>query len=341
MSASESTAEVPVTRIGLVLGAGGATGFAFHAGVLAAMEVDTGWDPRTAEVIVGTSAGASIAGMLRAGVTPRAMLDRQAQVATDPETIERLTRWSNRLRRPSARWRQPAAPGLAFRELSRPWRMRPGHVGAALLPRGEESTERIGLRQRSLHGSDWPKDVLWICAVRLRDGERTVFGQGEQITDVGTAAEASSAIPGVFTPVEIGDDEYVDGGLHSPTNADLLSDQRLDLVVVLAPMSSRRSASRTSADAALRAWSAARLDRELVVLRRKAHRVLVLEPDAELVKSMGPNAMNPTRIATTIAGAPAFTQRIHTHARNSDALRVLATAAESQTSPPERSFPAT
>ena len=46
-----------MTRVGLVLGAGGATGHAFHAGVLSALAEETGWDPRAADIIVGTSAG--------------------------------------------------------------------------------------------------------------------------------------------------------------------------------------------------------------------------------------------------------------------------------------------
>jgi predicted acylesterase/phospholipase RssA len=39
-------------RIGLVLGAGGTVGGAFHAGVLAALEEATGSDPRRASMIV-------------------------------------------------------------------------------------------------------------------------------------------------------------------------------------------------------------------------------------------------------------------------------------------------
>ena len=54
-------------RIGLVLGAGGVIGHAFHAGVLAALADDTGWDPRRADVIVGTSAGSIAGALLRAG----------------------------------------------------------------------------------------------------------------------------------------------------------------------------------------------------------------------------------------------------------------------------------
>ena len=52
-------------RIGLVLGAGGMAGQAYHAGVLSAL-ADGGWDPRSAEVIVGTSAGSISAALLRA-----------------------------------------------------------------------------------------------------------------------------------------------------------------------------------------------------------------------------------------------------------------------------------
>src|SRR6478752_3905851 len=55
--------------IGLVLGAGGVLGGAYHAGALAALAEVTGWDPRTADLIVGTSAGAHTAATLRAGVS--------------------------------------------------------------------------------------------------------------------------------------------------------------------------------------------------------------------------------------------------------------------------------
>src|ERR1700730_9832220 len=54
--------------IGLVLGAGGVVGQAYQAGVLAALERETGWDPRDASVIVGTSAGSVTGAALRVGV---------------------------------------------------------------------------------------------------------------------------------------------------------------------------------------------------------------------------------------------------------------------------------
>ena len=58
-----------MARIGLVLGAGGIVGHAFHAGVLSALAEATRWDPRGSEIIVGTSAGSRVGALLRAGVS--------------------------------------------------------------------------------------------------------------------------------------------------------------------------------------------------------------------------------------------------------------------------------
>ena len=54
--------------VGLVLGAGGVVGQAYQAGVLAALQRETGWDPRDATLIVGTSAGSVTGAALRVGV---------------------------------------------------------------------------------------------------------------------------------------------------------------------------------------------------------------------------------------------------------------------------------
>src|SRR5580700_6532148 len=60
-------------RIGVVLSAGGEAGLAFHAGVLAGLAEGIGWDPNTAELLMGTSAGSVAAAALRAGLTPHDM----------------------------------------------------------------------------------------------------------------------------------------------------------------------------------------------------------------------------------------------------------------------------
>jgi NTE family protein len=53
---------------------------------------------------------------------------------------------------------------------------------------------------------------LGIVATDFQSGAGVLFRRG----DVATAVRASSAIPGLFAPVRIGNVEYVDGGLVSP-----------------------------------------------------------------------------------------------------------------------------
>ena len=84
-------------------------------------------------------------------------------------------------------------------------------------------------------GPSWPDELLWIVAVNLDVGTRVVFGRpGEPVATVGGAVEASCAIPGFFAPVTVDGARYVDGGVHSTTNADLVAalDPPPDLVVV-------------------------------------------------------------------------------------------------------------
>ena len=55
-------------KVGLVLGAGGVLGGAWLTGALHAITRETGWDPGSADRIVGTSAGSVIGAFTAAGV---------------------------------------------------------------------------------------------------------------------------------------------------------------------------------------------------------------------------------------------------------------------------------
>src|SRR5947209_138691 len=65
-------------KVGLVLGAGGVMGGAWLTGGLHALATETGWDPASADRIVGTSAGSMMGALLAAGVPPWFMVAHSA-----------------------------------------------------------------------------------------------------------------------------------------------------------------------------------------------------------------------------------------------------------------------
>ncbi len=282
-----------MARIGLVLGAGGATGHAFHIGVLAALEEALGWDPREAEIIVGTSAGSIIGALLRAGLAPGDLAAR----ALGRPLSEEGERVAAVLGRPIAAPPPDAAglprflmaaPELLFRMARRPWDARLGALIAAALPLGRVSTDHLVGGIRRAFPSRWPTRALWVTAVRLDDGRRVVFGRDpESGADVASAVAASCAVPGHYRPVTIAGVRHVDGGVHSPTNADLLADQDLDLVIVSSPMSAELEIARPTLDLPVRGLCRALLRREMRVLRHGHVSALAFEPTPADRRLMG------------------------------------------------------
>jgi len=106
---------------------------------------------------------------------------------------------------------------------------------------------------------------------------------------------ASCAIPGFFAPVSIGGVRYVDGGVHSPTNADLVAGLGLDLVVVSSPMSVARNTVRFAPDQPARRLSRLALAREVRRIRRAGTPVLTFQPTDAVLDVMGWNAMDASR----------------------------------------------
>ena len=298
-----------------MLGAGGVAGGAFHAGVLAALAEATGWDPRTATVIVGTSAGSVTGASLRAGVSAPDMLARAQDRRLSPEGQRLLHKVGTVRALPSLRPDQQRRPpaellGTLARAARRPFGTRPWALAAALLPEGTVSTEVISEGIGGLMPPGWPADPLWICAVRQSDGRRVVFGKDGLEPSVADAVAASCAIPGYFAPVEIDGQRYLDGGVHSPTNTDVLLDARpLDLVVVSSPMSRQGRRPRLAIDQAMRGWSGGVLDAEVLGLRRRGVPVIGFQPDAHVLAEMGLNPMDPNRRSAIAGEAHASTLR--------------------------------
>ena len=307
--------EQPRPSLGLVLGAGGVVGQAYQVGVLAALEREAHWDPRDADLIVGTSAGSVTGAAIRVGVPASDLAASTCGVEMSHEggtLLKRIIPDDSPLPAPSVTslfrpWNPPSL-SLIGRTVRRPLAFRPDVAAMTLLPRGRVD---ISERARALHemvGDNWPEG-LWICAARRADGGRVVFGRdGSPRAPLASAVLASCAIPGYFTPITIGDVEYFDGGVHSNTNADVLKTQRLDTVIVVSSMSASRGRA-ASADGLLR-WSVhRRLEREIAQLEAGGTTVVRLEPGPEVRQAMGLWAMAEHRAPGVVRAAYEETRR--------------------------------
>ncbi len=321
-----------MTSIGLVLSAGGMHAAAFHAGVLAAVSDATGWDPRTADVMVGTSAGASTAISLRAGLTATDLAANCTGAPLSSEGQEIAGRVTTRLDIPPPTDRTgswwPANPMLLIREILSPKRPRPVVAIAGVLPEGTVSGVTIAERADQVHPGPWPRDATWICAVDLDSGKRVVFGRDDVDAGIGEAVQASSAVPGHLTPVAIDGDRYVDGGSHSTTNADLLSTLGLDLVVVSSSMTAVPSASARPDGPLGRAWHSRTLRREVEAIRSRSTPVLVVQPTAIDLEIRSGGDMDRSSMADICGGAALSARACLAHPRSTTARGLLERAAQ-------------
>src|SRR5919204_630286 len=124
--------------------------------------------------------------------------------------------------------------------LADPMSYSPATVITGWLPKGMISTDPLKRQVRLVVPKGWgPHPGLWIVACDYATGKRVVFGrEGSPPAELADAVAASCAIPAFYRPVEIGGRLYVDGGMWSTSNLDVMRDRDLDLVVCLNPTSS-------------------------------------------------------------------------------------------------------
>lgn len=222
-----------VSRVGLVLGGGGITGAAYEIAALMAIRIATGWDPDQAEVIVGTSSGAFVTALARHHALG---IDSLVLPTDDRDDVAERIRSHVYTKDGYAnvgRWmRYGIVPGMRKPGLSM-FLGSPAPYSAAGI--GEWLTTHIG---ETAAGS-WPSAPTAIVAHNMRTGRRATFGTDEApAAGLADAVAASSAVPLVFRPYQIGADFFVDGGVSSGTHADIVlgHTKALDLVLVIAPM---------------------------------------------------------------------------------------------------------
>jgi NTE family protein len=305
-------------KVGLVLGAGGVVGAAWLIGALEALASETGWDPSSAEHVVGTSAGSVVGALVADGIAPEYLsaysagraLDevddvdgRVAKLAARMGGPDKLDEVAERLGGDALKLQlalPPIGPGswrLALSTLRHPRHHPASAILAGWLPRGFVSTAPIADLVETFVAGEWPDHPnFWAVAADYRDGSRVAFGRDDAPrATVGEAVASSCAIPGFYHPVGIDGRRYVDGGVCSLSNLDLLAGRGLDLVVCLNPTSSMaETLGGTPAERVggiVRGMSGRRLGHEARKLRDEGTELLLVQPTREDVAGMGLNLM--------------------------------------------------
>jgi NTE family protein len=294
----------------LVLAGGGIVGEAWMHGVLAGIEDGGGADFRRVEAYVGTSAGSMVAARLVAGRRPPRPDGARRGAEAAPGFAEEAGAASD----------DDHGAGVvlrgAVRDVARVgWALSAPLTGAALAvsaPAGALARAAVlgraaahGRPLRQLHArvERWGARFdgrLRVCAVDRRSGRRIVFGApGAPRATVADAVTASCAIPWVFTPVRIGEREYVDGGVWSVTNLDAAPAGRGTQVLCLDPTAGLGGRDRRMA--ALRGAFRVASELEIQGLRRRGADVLHVAPDAAAGTAMGTSFMAPDRAAPALA----------------------------------------
>lgn len=293
-------------RVGLVLGAGGVQGGAWLTGGLAALAEETGWDPAQADFIVGTSAGSMVGSLLAAGLPPWFMVAHSAGESFAGTTDARGRQAADADRSGGAVFRfepgaLPVFPGslpLIFRSLARPHRHTPAAVVSGWAPRGMISSEPLREIIRSTVPNSWTAHPNhWVVACDYSTGRRVCFGRkGAPRAMLEDAVAASCSIPGFYRPVQIGGRLYVDGGIWSTSNLDVLRGQALDLVICFNPTSTLHPITALNPlnafNLVFNRASGKRLGSEAKRLRLEGAEVVLIQPTGRDLETMGINLMS-------------------------------------------------
>ena len=252
----------------MVLAGGGVAGIARELGVLRGIaDIDGELADRVlgAGLVVGTSAGASVA----AQITSEVALDDLYRAQLRPETAEievdvDLEALMSRL---VAAHAEGGGPAAALRRLG----------AFARTVSTADPARRLAAVGARLPVERWPQRTLLVTAVDVDTGERVVLDRGSGVALL-VAVAASAAVPGVWPPVAVGARTCMDGGVSSPTNADLAAGADRVLVVTPAPATGEPDQDPLTAELAALAPA----------------RTAVVRADAASLEAFGPNPLSPS-----------------------------------------------
>ncbi len=269
-----------MTTRALVLSGGGLTGVAWLTGLLARLEAE-GVRVGDAELVLGTSAGSVVGAQLVAGRD----LQAQYRFLTDPRKPLRraLIRVFGLMPKPAPE----AIEQLRERWLTAPpsneqTRRETGRLAA----RAKTMPQRVwvGLIGGYLRMRRWPGAALSVAVVDVDNGRERLLRGGDRVT-IARAVAASTAVPGVFPPVDIDGRRYMDGGSRSTTNADLAIDH--DVILLLVDYQATEGVGPTSRAA---------IDAELEILAAAGRTVVEIGLDEASRAAIGEAVFDPARL---------------------------------------------
>jgi NTE family protein len=269
----------------LVLGGGGPVGIAWESGLIAGL-AQAGVDLGQADFTMGTSAGAFVGARLALGSDPKTLADPILADQIPPNE----TRGEER--RPAGGGGPPAdlsklmqLMGDAQGGLRNPVEVR-AEIGAYALAAQtmDENAfiESFGRSFSTLPVDAWPERGFACTAV---DAETGAFQLWTKESGVGVvrAVASSCSVPGVYPPVTLKGRRFIDGGMRSPTNADMAVGHEVVVVIALRV---------GAAASALGERIAARFNEEIETLKDGGGTVLVATPDEASLAAFGVNLMD-------------------------------------------------
>jgi NTE family protein len=246
-------------RIALSLAGGGPLGAIYEIGALCALqEALDGIDFTRLDHYIGVSAGSFIAASLANGMSPQELcasfIDNDLSNADAHRHSDRFDpAWLMRPAVGEFARRLIMLPGLVAQALWRASVQRKSIVSALellgpALPTGIFSNAQVHQRMADIFSQPGRSNDfrtlqklrgsrLTLIATNLDSGESAPFGApGFDHVPISQAVQASSALPGLFPPVEIDDQYFVDGALKKTLHASIALQEGMDLVICLNPL---------------------------------------------------------------------------------------------------------
>lgn len=286
-------------NLALVLGGGGAAGNAWEIGIIAGLAA-AGVDlAETADVVIGTSAGATTAAQLLSGMPSAELFASVLSAPVPPAGPQRERLPSLPIATVFDRMRAIGAVATSAAELQRAMGAFGLESDAVLGPAAEQRRATVAAR---LPSPEWPHRPMIVTALDAHTGELAAFDRDSGV-DLVDAVTASTALPGLLPTVDINGAHYIDGGVRSPDNADLASGY--SNVVVLSPLGGRTEPPPEGQFEGLRRspeWGTD-LVSQVEALRVQGSHVVVITPDPGSRAAMGTNQLDPaSRIPAARAG---------------------------------------